>query len=96
MIDYIDIKRSDKRTATECLEAQVPVDVLVMRQRAYREAIQPFIDAKVKVYSIHMPKMIMDENGNITSTYEFSEETKLELKALDDLIEMARKSILGA
>lgn len=72
------------------------VEQLVMRQREYAEAIQPYIDMKVKVYAVSLPTTIVYSDGRVEQQYNFTPELEQQLRIADEMIAMARAKYLGA
>jgi len=66
------------------------------KQREYLEKIKPYVDAKAKIYAFSVPTIIVNEGGQVKTSFNFDKETTNALHNLDVLInkelELFRKS----
>jgi hypothetical protein len=73
----------------------VQVERMVIRQRQFLEAIEPYIKLKVDMHNLALPVIIAKPDGEIEHTYNFTDEQLRTLDQLDELIENARSKYLG-
>ncbi len=73
------------------------VDQLVMCQREYEKAVKPYIKVKTTIYNCASGMTFTLHKDQLPNVeYRFTEEQKLTLRQLDELIEATRAQILGA
>jgi len=72
------------------------VDRIVMRQRAYIEAIKPYVNQKAKIYSTTLPITIIHPDGEVENKYNFNEAQKINLRLIDEAIEAIKAQFTGA
>lgn len=60
--------------------------------QSFREEIQPFIAIKMQPYSLKIPKIVVYHDGNVESSYEFSEQEMELFRLCDEAIAISAKS----
>lgn len=73
----------------------VQVERLVIRQRQFLKAIEPYQKIKVDMYRLAIPTITCKPGGVVEHKYNFTDEQQRTLYQLDELIENARSNILG-
>lgn len=70
--------------------------ILELKRRQFYEEIQPFVNMKVKIYSVCTKTMLLiDYERNIQHSYALSEKQKDALSLIDENIEFIRRKIFG-
>lgn len=86
---------SNEETKTNT-EGGNTLESIIMRQRAYIEAIKPYTKMKADIYSMTMPTMIIRPDGRIEHHHNFTKSQKKILEQLDELIEMMKANVTAA
>ena len=68
--------------------------ILIMQQRLYAKAIQPFIELKVRIYQSTLQTIVLYDNNEIEFQANFSTDQQKTLDLIDKYIENLRSSIL--
>lgn len=71
-------------------------DVMRRRQRDYFEAIKPFTDAKVEIYAVMIPTIVIHPGGQVEHRYNFTPEQQEALRLADEAIDTVKARIFGA
>lgn len=71
-------------------------DVMRRRQRDYLDAIKPFTDAKVEIYAITTPTIVIYPDGQVERRYNFTPDQLEALRRADELIDAVNARIFGA
>ena len=72
------------------------VERVVMRQRAYIEAIKPYTDARAEIYRFTLPTITIYPDGRAEHHYNFTPEQEKALEQIDEVIKSIKAQFTDA
>ena len=74
-------------------DAAGPLEATVGRQRAYIEAIKPYMDMRYRVYCETAPKLTIYPDGRIEHEYNFTPEQKEVLRLAEEGVQAVKRAM---
>lgn len=69
--------------------------VMRLRQREYLEAIKPFTDAKLEIYAVTIPTIVIHPDGQVERRYNFTPGQQEIMRLADEAIDAVKARIFG-